>query len=164
VGEDPSQSKQRPVTVAEAAETLGISAEAVRSRLKRGKLPSVKEGATVYVLLDADQTPPEQSPNTAQTTDRATSDTTALISAKDETIALLRQQLEAERQSSAELRRIVAALTSRIPELPSASPQEPVEAPETDTESRVEPTPSEPTEGPMAEGAQRSWWRRVFGG
>ena len=53
---------RRRVTVAEAAEILGITAEAVRTRIKRGKLDSVKEppgpAGTVYVLLQADQTEP----------------------------------------------------------------------------------------------------------
>jgi excisionase family DNA binding protein len=42
--------------VNEAAEVLGISAKAVRSRIKRGTLESVKDGNTVYILLSSDQT------------------------------------------------------------------------------------------------------------
>jgi hypothetical protein len=46
--------------VAEASEILGITAEAVRTRIKRGKLDSVKEPpdrtGTVYILLEVDQT------------------------------------------------------------------------------------------------------------
>ena len=41
MGEDPTATKHRPdrrrVTVAEASEILGITAEAVRTRIKRGK-------------------------------------------------------------------------------------------------------------------------------
>jgi hypothetical protein len=44
--------------VAEAARLLNTSAEAIRSRVKRGTLESIKEGKTVYVLLDTDQAPP----------------------------------------------------------------------------------------------------------
>jgi hypothetical protein len=40
--------------VAEAADALGISAEAVRMRVRRGTLRSEHVEGTVYVLLDAD--------------------------------------------------------------------------------------------------------------
>ena len=43
------------MSVTEAAVELGISAEAVRSRLKRGTLRSLKEDGKVYVLLEADR-------------------------------------------------------------------------------------------------------------
>jgi hypothetical protein len=43
------------------------------------------------------------------------SDSAALISAKDETIATLRDQLEAERQAHAEARRLLMAALERIP-------------------------------------------------
>jgi hypothetical protein len=52
--------ERRRVTVSEAADILGITAEAVRTRIKWGRLDSVKDspkpGGTVYVLLEADQT------------------------------------------------------------------------------------------------------------
>ena len=40
-------------TVAEAADMLGISSGAVRNRLSRRTLQSVKDSGTVYVLLPA---------------------------------------------------------------------------------------------------------------
>jgi hypothetical protein len=65
VGEDRTDSAfaqtgpgRRRYTVAEAAEALGITAEAARTRIRRGTLESVKEGGKVYVLLSPDQTPP----------------------------------------------------------------------------------------------------------
>jgi hypothetical protein len=64
--------------VAEAAEILGITAEAVRTRIKRGKLDSIKEPpdrtGTVYVLLEADQTGPNTGP-TLQGQDQTTDQT-----------------------------------------------------------------------------------------
>src|SRR5215208_1012158 len=44
------------VTVAKAAQLLGLSAEAVRSRVQRGSLESTKIEGKVYVLLDNEQT------------------------------------------------------------------------------------------------------------
>src|SRR5829696_7227483 len=41
-------------TVQDAADILGISTGAVRNRLSRGTLRSIKEGGTVYVLLPGD--------------------------------------------------------------------------------------------------------------
>jgi hypothetical protein len=57
-GADQTTPKRR-FTVAEAAEVLQLSADAVRSRIKRGSLQSAKEGNTVYVLLDTDQATPK---------------------------------------------------------------------------------------------------------
>ncbi len=43
------------LTVPDAAKALGISPEAVRNRLSRGTLESMKEDGSVYVLLPADR-------------------------------------------------------------------------------------------------------------
>ena len=69
----------------------------------------------VFVLLDTDQSADRPRPATNQTGDRLQSDSAALISAKDETIATLRDQLEAERQAHAEARRLLMAALERIP-------------------------------------------------
>jgi hypothetical protein len=139
------------LTVPEAARALGISPEAVRNRLSRGTLESAKEDGTVYVLLEADRVQ-----HTAdESHDIPSAEAGALISAKDETIRVLREQLEAERAASAELRRIVAGLVQRVPEL--ESPTEPREAPETASE---EPDKGAP---PPTGEERRSWWRRLFG-
>src|SRR5829696_3646102 len=95
MGRDRSETNQRQdrrrVTVAEASEILGITAEAVRTRIKRGKLDSVKEPpdrtGTVYVLLQADETGPNADP-TSQGQDQ-TSDQTQLVAALREQVAYL---------------------------------------------------------------------------
>jgi hypothetical protein len=46
----------------------------------------------------------------------------ALLATKDETIAALQEQLAQVSERDREDRRIIAALTQRIPELPSARP------------------------------------------
>jgi hypothetical protein len=93
VGADRTPPVRQRVTVAEAARILETTADAIRSRIKRGTLESVKDGAHVFVLLSPDQMPPEQGPDAAQTTAR-TGDRDELLAAKDETIAALREQLE----------------------------------------------------------------------
>jgi hypothetical protein len=136
-----------------AAEVLGTSVDAVRKRISRGTLESEKADGKVYVWLD------DGAPQ---------SDTDALTSAKDETIAVLREQLEAERENlraernaHAEARRLLAAALERIPpqlEAPTA-PAEPRESPGTPAEGRPSTTGPPEAETPAE---SRPWWRRIF--
>ena len=162
MGEDLIPTSRQRVTVAQAAEILGVTVEAIRGRIKRGTLEHERHSGTVYVLLDADQSTNRTRPDIDQTTDRLQSDATALISAKDETIAALRDQLEAERQAHAEARRLLMAALERIPPQLEA-PSEARESPETVEEER------ERGESPRSavesqEVVQRPWWKRIFTG
>ncbi len=134
----------RRVTVAEAARLLNLSAEAVRSRIQRGTLDSIKVDGTVYVLIDADQV----QPSSVQANDQTPliQSLQALVQSLQDQAAYLREQLDQERKANRENRRIIAALTQRIPQLP-----EPPKLPEPDSE--------EPTESPES----RPWWRRKSG-
>ncbi len=172
--------------MAEAEEILGITAEAVRTRIKRGKLDSVKEPpgrtGTVYVLLQADQTGPNIDP-TPQGEDQ-TSDQTQkrdeLVEALREQVAYLQtviavrdqelqQRAEEIRRRDAALEReqqLTAMFATRLGELEAPT----VEAPEA-RESPPSPgptgTPPDAPEGPHAATEapeRRSWWRRVLGG
>jgi hypothetical protein len=156
VGEDRSATEQgqdrRRVTVAEASEILGITAEAVRTRIKRGKLDSIKDppdrSGTVYVLLEVDQTSPNAGPTVEgqdQTTDQ-TEGRGELVEALREQVAYLQGVIAVRDQELAvraeEIRRRDAALereqhmaaifADRLKELesPTASPGE-RESPET---------------------------------
>ena len=161
----------RKLSVSEAAAALGISAEAVRSRLKRGTLRSVKDGATVYVLLtpdqsrpDADQTPPEPD---------QTGDQTELVEALREQTAYLQGVIATRdhelRERAEEIRRRDTAL-ERQQELTAmfANRLRELEAPQASQESPPDtPTPQSATEDPHSEAEpvqRRSWWRRMFGG
>jgi hypothetical protein len=140
--------------VDEAARILGISAEAVRGRIRRGTLPVEREGGRVYVLLEGaaeDRTTDDQ-PRT--TGDRPYDRTDALI-------AELQDRVRSLEDANRENRRIIAALTSRIPaiEAPSDAPGSP-QADEDEPGRSTTPRPD--AHGPQ-EGAQRPWWRRVFG-
>jgi excisionase family DNA binding protein len=138
------------VTVQDAARLLGISEGAVRARIHRGTLETERDGGTVYVRIDAEDTPKERT------------EQTELVQALREHNTTLERQLNAEREASAELRRIIAALTQRIPEL-EAPRQEPPESPIEATEQPGRVEPQTPLEG-AREGAERPWWRRMFGG
>ncbi len=149
----------RRLTVAEAAEALGITAEAVRSRIKRRTLRTIREGGTVYVVLgDADRAQPVG--DRARPGDEPPSDRTdALIDALGGQVEDLREQLHAERQAHAEARRIIAGLVERIPAI--EAPQEAAAEPTEEQQGRAEPRSAAPG---AQEGVQRPWWRRVFGG
>ena len=155
----------RRLTVAEAAEALGITAEAVRSRIKRRTLTTNREGGTVYVVLsDTDRAQPvgwrsaQARPGDEPPSDR----TDALIDALGGQVEDLREQLAAERQAHAEARRIIAGLVERIPaiEAPPDAPGSP-ETVERGPE-RDQPRPDAP--GPQEGTARRPWWRRWVGG
>jgi hypothetical protein len=150
--------------VPEAAEALGISPEAVRNRLSRGTLKSVKERGRVFVLIDRDMVRDnnDMSGGTSRDTDDIPTDTppesAALIDAKDETIRILEEQLESERAASAELRRIVAGLVQRVPELEPAR-----EAPPEGRESTVSAS-GDAGEGDVPPAPEkRSFWQKLFG-
>ena len=139
----------RRLTIDRAADYLGISSDAVRSRVKRGTLAHEREAGRVYVLVDADRPgPTSDRPPTGQSTDNE------LTSQMQSEIDHLRGQLEAERAAHAEARRIIAGLVERIPALePPGEPETPSEpVPNTQTPSERE-TPSE----------RRPWWWRWFG-
>jgi hypothetical protein len=73
----------------------------------------------------------------------------------------LERQLEEAAERDRENRRIIVALTSRIPAI--EAPQEARESPQT-VEEGPERAESRPATGGAQEGVQRPWWRRVFGG
>jgi hypothetical protein len=133
----------RRVTVAEAARLLNISAEAVKSRIQRGTLDSLKAEGTVYVLLDADQA----RQHVVQANDQTSLIESLQVLARSlqDQADSLREQLGQERKANRENRRIIAALTQRIPQLP-----EPPEPTEHESEK-----PTEFQELPP-------WWHRMF--
>jgi len=154
------QANHERLTVAQAAASLGITEGAVRSRIKRGTLPTAKEGGTVFVLLGGGTSQANRPPKIGVPGDQS-----ELIASLQDQVRYLREQLDAEREARTEERRrhdtVVAQLTSKIPAI--EAPQEPTGAAETAEEEpeRAEPRPAT---GGAQEGAQRPWWRRILGG
>jgi hypothetical protein len=144
--------------VAEAADALGITVDAIRSRLKRGTIDHERKGGRVYVLLGADEPRPGHDQDTDQGGDQGT---TAPEDRTAELIATLQEQLQAERRAHAEARRLLAAALERIPAI--EAPQEASEASETVEEDPERTEPRSATGGAQ-EGVQRPWWRRLIGG
>jgi hypothetical protein len=141
VGEDRTGPYTRRLTVVQAADQLGISEGAVRNRIKRGTLGAEREAGRVYVLL-------------AEATNRDEPNDESQL------VAVLREQLAAERQAHAEARRIIAGLVERIPAI--EAPQESTEAPQ-DADEQQGRGEVRPTAPGAQEGARRPWWRRWFG-
>jgi hypothetical protein len=156
-GEDRRTSVRR-TTVAEAAELLGISAEAVRGRIRRGTLPVEREGGTVYVLVDE----PEPGRTTADRSRTIADQPDALIGALERQVEDLREQVRAERQAHAEARRIIAGLVERIPAI--EAPEDASESPESHVPSDTPPDAGGEAQEATERPEQRSWWRRMFGG
>jgi hypothetical protein len=136
----------------------------VRKRIKRGTISTERDpDGAVRVLLDGDGTRTDDRHDDRPDGDGTRADEqAALLAAKDQTIDLLREQLEAAHTANAENRRLLAAALERIPELesPERSSEVPQKTAEEPEGSRERPF----TEEEAQEAAQpRSWWRRVFG-
>lgn len=157
LGEDRRETRRlgHRYTVQEAAEILGTSVDAIRGRIRRGTLDSLKVEGVVYVLLDAanreqhaDQSPPNPSDSRQLTADQS------------ELVGEMRDQIDWLRREVERKDTIIMSLTQRIPEL--EAPPEPPDAPETaappSDRGEVPPEPQEPLER-----RSRSWWRRFFG-
>jgi hypothetical protein len=147
---------ERRVHLSEAAALLGVSKDAVRMRVKRGTLRSEKgENGRVYVWVNVN---PDADPNAVHPQGG--------VEAWRELIDELRDRVRSLEDANRENRRIIAALTQRIPEIEAPREQAPSqEAPGgpqsgADGQERAEPRPA----GDAQEPSERPWWRRVFGG
>ena len=157
---DPTMNQQR-LTVHDTALRLGISEDAVRMRVKRGKLSADKEGGRLYVLLDIE-------PTSEPTTDR----TDELIEELKDRVHRLEYQLDQEREARTEERRrqdTVIAQLSRANEEQARTIRQleaPSEARESPKTVEEEPERAKPRSamGGAQEPAWRRWRRRVFGG
>src|SRR5215211_2243106 len=133
----PNENQQR-LTVHDAARRLGISEDAVRMRVKRGKLSADKEGGRLYVLLNLE-------PTSEPTPDR----TDELIEELKDRVHRLEYQLDQEREARTEERRrqdTVIAQLSRANEEQARTIRQ-LEAPAS-PEARGSPeTASEASEG-----------------
>jgi excisionase family DNA binding protein len=152
--------RQDAMSVSEAAEFLGVTEDAVRKRIHRGKIAYERDQDGRYIVY-----PTETDKRHTVPQDSVQYEPSALISELRARVELLEDQLEQaterERQASErdrENRRLLAAALERIPPQLEA-PSEPPETPETATEGGGEPRP-----GGAQEGTQRAWWKRILGG
>jgi len=130
---------------------LGITADAVRSRIKRGTLTTVREGGRVFVVLGgADRAQPTNRPGA---TDQPTDDLR-------EQVRYLREQLRREQEAHAEARRIIAGLVQRVPAIEAPSPGS--DAPGSPQTGSEEPPRGAAPGGQDRPAERPSWWRRFW--
>jgi Domain of unknown function (DUF1866) len=147
------------ITVANAARILGVSKQAIRQRIYRDTIPHRKDSdGTVFVRITAhnfETNGESHGENTGYPEDV----NRELIDELRDRVAFLERQLETEQAASAELRRIVAGLVQRVPELepPRETTQEPRESPETVSDNVGD------TQAPPEQEKPVSWWRKLFG-
>ena len=161
------------LTVPEAAGVMGISAEAVRQRIKRGTLPTEKDaGGTVFVLLSedlvrdrsrpVDDSTRKDSDITADSTHdrkRQDADSTTLIESLQEQVEYLKETVAKRDEEIRRRDHLLAAALERIPAIEEA-PSEP--------RGSSVPASEEPHNAPAdqqepSERRERSWWRAFFG-
>jgi hypothetical protein len=162
VSEDASVER---LSVGKAAQVLGVTRDAIHKRINRGSIEFERgDDGRLYVYVDTSTLGLDSSTDTSKGESKVESnvESNALISEMRGRIEDLRMQLEAETRANEENRRIIAALTSRIPELPPASSQEPRESPESEASPGPSTTPTEEAGGAQ-EPTERPWWRRMFG-
>jgi hypothetical protein len=107
------------LTVTEAADAMGISSEAVRTRIQRGTLRSVRESGRLFVLFDIDRT---------QSNADRTGNQTALVDELRDRVAFLEGQLKIRTEDNWRKNHLLAAALERTPAL--EPPGEPESAPE----------------------------------
>ena len=143
------------LSVRDAARALGLSEQAIRSRIHRGTIDFERTedgGILVMVPEDFAEHYTEQ-------------DVMPLVEALQERIQSLERQLERAEARDREGRRLLAAALERIPAIEAPQdtaqdvPSEPREAPQTVSEPRPD-TQTPPEE----ERRERSWWRRLIEG
>ena len=161
------------VTVAEAAQILGIKEESVRKRVSRGKLRADKDpDGRLLVYVDGTQTVRDDYGDRSVTDEDEQPDLAReLIEEMRSRISSLEYQLSEERESRrradtiiAQLTQANAALAARVLELEAA------ESREDDSERATEDTPiyapgqdtTPRTEEPRS--SEKPWWRRLIGG
>ncbi len=157
-GDEPRDTRR--LTVREAAAELDITEAAVRNRISRGTLRVERDSGAVYVLLEADEPPV----NRDESSDKP-GDESPRYTDQSELVAVLREQLAAERRANEENRRIIAGLVQRIPEL-EAPPQSAQEAQDMAESASEGESGEEDSEAHTEPQERRPWWRslkRIFG-
>jgi excisionase family DNA binding protein len=109
------QGAGRKLTVSEAAESLGISPDAVRSRIKRGTLPTMRDGGRVFVALGSPDRPTDRQRPTTRTSGDSSKE--RLYQEMIDRIRYLERQVEEEREARRRADTLLARLMDRMPEL-----------------------------------------------
>ena len=141
---------RRRLTVAQAADQLGVTVDAIRSRVKRGTIDHVREGGRVYIMLGGAQYATSRDQGTDQDTTQATEagpgHRADLVEELRDRVRYLERQVEEERDARRRADTLLARLMDRVPEL--EAPSEPEESPESASEaSDTTESPGRPPKG-----------------
>jgi hypothetical protein len=134
--------------------------DAVRGRIRRGTLDSVKLEGVVYVLLAPTNREQQSDKSETEANDapQQTSGQSGLVDDQSELVGELRGQIDWLRREVERKDTIIMQMAQRMPEL--EAPRETRDGPEKASKgadkSEVPPEPQETVE-------RRSWWRRFFG-
>jgi hypothetical protein len=143
------------LTVAKAARRLGLSEAGVRKRIQRGQIPYERgDDRRVWVWVSpGEEREAEDRDEPIQPRDRDTASRDEQLEDLRDQVRYLRDKLDRADDRDRENRRIIAALTQRIPELPSPAQEEtpPPGAPTDAREYAVTPTPQPGRVGPQTE-------------
>ena len=153
------------LSVAQAAEVLGVTQAAVYKRIQRGTIEHDKDSeGRVFVYLDAADIPSDKSmdePDASTDMSMDGSNSAELIAELRTHNEHLRQEVEAWREEARRKDTILMTMAQRIPELEPAkdSSSEAAESPISSSEEPDKgnhPEQQEPSQ-------RRSWWRAFFG-
>ena len=157
------------LSVAEAAEALGVTRDAIHKRIHRGSIEYEKgEDGRFYVYVDTSTQELDSSMDTSKDESRVEA-LERLIDNQQDRIAFLERVLEEEREARTEERRrhdtLMAQLMQRIPELEPPASSEPRESPVSPGSTRI---PTDGTGGPQTATEQpseerRGFWSRLLG-
>jgi hypothetical protein len=153
---------RRKVTVQEASDRLDASVDAVRQRIKRGKLERAEADdptdPRVYVWLDLDQTDARHKVEVED--ESANGNGGPLVESLQAQVGHLLRELEIRNEELRRKDHLLAAAIERIP------PQIEAPKPHNGSSAAAEATdgsgPRSATGGAQ-EATQAPWWRRVFG-
>ncbi len=130
---------------------MGVSDSAIRKRVQRGTLQHHKEqDGRVYVYLDMGETVEDKVRDASRD---------ELVDELRDRVRRLEQDLDTRAEELREHRRIIAVLTSRIPQL--EAPRDERDSPVTTTEGYERGTAPEDAQEPVE---RRSWLYRFFFG
>src|ERR687897_1321230 len=153
--QDPPQEALDRISVAQAANRLGITQDAVRKRIARGTIRHGKDyEGRIFVYLD---TLFERESETDQVNGQDRGSKTVSDDDQDKYTRSLEDQIDFLRRELERKDTIIMSLTQRIPEL-EASPEpreDQVTATEDADKTTTPPEQQEPSQ-------RRSWWREFF--
>ena len=156
------------VSVAEAAQRLGVKEQAIRKRISRGTLQHDKdEDGRVYVYIASDPQDEVQSIDA-----RANTHLEALVDTLQEQNQFLREELARKDAILLNMTEAMKALTPPAQQeqspSPTDAPSDTRESPGTATPQPGRVEPQAPLEGAAPEESaqeeRRSWWKRMLGG